>query len=266
MNPRPIIGVTGPHTGGLAAWWSCRLAIGFCGGRARRITVSSPADIQSIDGLIIGGGADVSPSLYTDEPDENEAVWREFRWKNLVSAIVFAPFFLVLRLLLSTKNPRTIDQMRDTLEKELIQQALARDIPLLGICRGAQLINVVCGGTLLRDISSMYEEVPRLRTILPRKRVQLAGGSKLAACTGTNVLLVNALHDQAIDHAGEEILVCAREESGIVQAIEHSKKTFTIGVQWHPEYLVYRRDQRALFCALVDATRKTIKEKTCKTG
>ena len=255
---RPRIGVTGPDRGGLAAWWFTASAVRIAGGRPVRIRPNRPRGIDGLGGLIIGGGADVSPELYgqtrkvalDDLKDRGLSGW----WR--LSGIVLFPLLFVVRRLLTTKRGG-LNQARDELEKPLIRQAMERKLPLLGICRGMQLINVAAGGSLHQSLEGFYEEYPAIRSVLPRKRVALAPDSRLAGILQCHDCRVNALHKQAIDLLGDGMRAVAREASDVVQAIEGTRAHWVIGVQWHPEYLPQRAEQRALFRALVQAAAKT---------
>lgn len=249
---RPIIGITGPDQGGTSAWWFTAWAVRRAGGKPLRIRPSRPHPIDSVDGLIIGGGADVSPDLYGAEPLPKLDALKDqgmLGWRRLAGIVLFPLLFLIRRLL--TTKTSGLNHDRDALEKPLIAQALEREIPLLGICRGMQLLNVAAGGSLHQDIEGFYEEHPAIRSVLPRKKIEIEADSRLAAILVTTRLRVNALHSQAIDELGEDLRISAREASGVVQAIEHSTQRFALGVQWHPEYLPQRPEQRALFRQLV---------------
>ena len=251
---RPVVGITGPDRGGLAAWLCAAFAVWRAGGRPLRITPRRPADIRAIQALIVGGGADVDPTLYGEHP-LNPGL-RDLRrrsrslWRFLASLLLF-PVIWVLRRLLSTKQLRKGDPERDALEMRLLEDALARGMPILGICRGAQLLNVACGGCLHQDLSDFYNESPNLWTIWPQKLVHLEPDSKLARVMGCTRCRVNSLHRQAIREAGEEIRIVARESNGVIQAIEHCGDAWVLGVQWHPEYLPQRRAQQMLFRQLI---------------
>ncbi len=255
MRPkRPRIGVTGPDKGGLAAWLFTRHAVRRAGGKPIRIRPGKPRSIDELDGLIIGGGADVSPNLYGQEsmPKIEQLKDRGMSgWRRLAGIIMF-PLLAALRRVLTTKTTG-LNHARDELEKRLISEALERDLPVFGICRGMQLINVVAGGSLHQNIESFYEEHPAIRSVLPRKQVEVESDSLLARALGRASAQVNALHDQAIDRLGEHMNVCAREPNGVIQAIEHGRLPFLLGVQWHPEYLPQRPEQRALFRAVIRA-------------
>lgn len=253
-RPRPVIGVTGPDHGGLAAWLFTAYAVWRCGGRPVRIRPGKPRGIEILSGLIIGGGADVDPQMYgADSQAEPKLPQdRSLRgWQRVLGAVLF-PLVLFIRRLLMTKHG-DFNLARDALEKRLIMAAHDRELPLLGICRGMQLLNVASGGTLHQNLKGFYEEHPEIRSVFPRKRVQIEAGSHLAAILGLSSARVNALHSQAIDQTGSGWRACARESSGVIQAIEYTGFGFALGVQWHPEYMPQRPDQRALFKALVSA-------------
>ncbi len=251
---RPRIGITGPDRGGLAAWWFSARAVRRAGGRAVRIRPGRPHSGRGLCGLIIGGGADVTPSLYgqtrslplRELTDRGVADWRRF-----LGILLFPLLWLLRRLL--TKKKGGLDPARDALETNLIEHALAENKPMLGICRGMQLINVVCGGSLHQSLEGFYDEYPHIRSVLPRKRVLLAPGSRLQRILGSGECRVNALHRQAIDTVGEGLVAVAREPSGVIQGYEAEDRRWLIGVQWHPEYLPQRASQHALFASLVEA-------------
>ncbi len=257
---RPVIGVTGPDHGGLAAWWFTRLAVWRAGGRALRVTPQRPCHVQELDGLIIGGGADVAPDLYGAElmrPPEimaEEITRGETGWFRRGLALLAFPLMLLIRRILTTRNPG-LNTNRDELEQSLLRAALDSDLPILGICRGAQLINVTLGGTLHQHLTGFYQESPNIRSLLPRKTIHVEPDSRLAGILGCVTCGINALHDQAVDQLGETVRVTAREPNGVIQAVEETSKPFVVGVQWHPEYLPHHRRQQRLFRALVQAAR-----------
>jgi len=251
---RPRIGITGPDRGGAAAWLFSALAVWRAGGRPLRIRPSHSRSIDRLDGLIIGGGADISPALYGEHrhlPMRELSDPGAFGWRRALGFVLF-PLLWLMRWLL-TKERGGLDPARDELEQTLIGQALERQLPMLGICRGMQLINVALGGTLHQSLEGFYDEYPAIRSVLPRKRVVLEAGSRLQRILGAGEALVNALHRQAIDRLGEGLSAVARESNNVLQGYEASGDRWLIGVQWHPEYLPQRTDQRALFEALVEA-------------
>jgi putative glutamine amidotransferase len=216
---RPVIGVTTSNRSGWRIFPLVALNIWLAGGRAVRWGAGRAADVKAVDGVIIGGGDDISPDLYGG------------------------------RLITSAR----LDPDRDTLERALVDDALAHGRPVLGICRGSQMLNVALGGTLHQDAYGVYGDSRFLRTILPRKTVLIEQGTRLADLSGTSPMRVNALHTQAVDTLGADLRVAARDDGGMVQAIERLTDPFAIGVQWHPEHLFYAHRQRALFRALVRA-------------
>jgi putative glutamine amidotransferase len=252
---KPLIGVTGPDRGGLAAWYFTRYAIWRAGGRSRHITPSRPSSIAGLDGLIIGGGADVDPGLYGEERehflDQIHQKNRSITW--YLTRLIFFPLLYLIRWLFSTKSFSRTDPSRDELENRLLDEAHQRKMPILGICRGAQLINVFLGGSLHQNIVDFYVETPQVRTVLPKVEVDIEAGSRLAAILGLQRCTVNALHRQAVDTLGRELAVVAREPNGVIQAIEHRHYPYLLGVQWHPEYLPQQAEQLAIFRALVAA-------------
>jgi putative glutamine amidotransferase len=258
MSERPRIGVTGPDEGGRVAFLLAAAAIRRAGGRARRVSPISPCSVEALDGLVLGGGADIDPALYGRPSIPVRAVYEATkrsvgRLQTPLASIVLAPAIFFARKVFEA-HVGGADAARDALETKLLEGALRRGIPVLGICRGAQLMNVVAGGTLHSDVGEFYVETPQIRTVLPRKRVRVATGSLLARILGEECL-VNALHHQAIDDLAPDYAVVARETNGIVQAIEDRVHRFRIGVQWHPEYMPQDPRQRSLFRAFVDAAR-----------
>jgi putative glutamine amidotransferase len=253
-----VIGVTGPNHGGEAAWLFTRIGVFLAGGHAVRITPRRPHSIEHLDGLIIGGGADVNPTLYGQDLTpivQKEKHPEQTLTEYLLGWILF-PLTFLLRKLAGQSADRGGDAARDALEMTLIDGAVRRSLPILGICRGNQLLNVYFGGSLHQHLDGFYVEDPETRTILPRKRVLVTSGTHLAIglacdpCTD-GAVRVNALHRQAIHSLGHGLRAAARDRNGIVQAVEHETLPFVLGVQWHPEYLPQVRGQRRLFQALV---------------
>jgi putative glutamine amidotransferase len=263
---KPNIGVTGPDKGGTAAWWFTKLALFLQGGRAIRIQPQKGIPDEDIHGLIIGGGADINPERYGSAEggnlfrgDENVSGLHKFLVR--VATVFFFPIIYLTRKLLSTKVHR-IDDKRDDLELDLLERALEKRIPVLGICRGVQLINIYFGGTLYNDIGAFYSEVPRIHSVWPKKRICIERQSSLYQILGYRKGWVNALHHQAVDTLGEGLKVVAREDNGIIQAIEHKNEDFVLGVQWHPEYMPQIPSQRLIFEALVEKARESINSNT----
>ncbi|MCA1772988.1 MAG: type 1 glutamine amidotransferase [Halomonas sp.] len=218
---RPLIGITTSDAKSQLAWCFDWFAVWRHGGRPLRLSPSRPMP-DDLDGLIIGGGDDIEASLYGGEVQ------------------------LDVRL----------DPARDELELKLLEHFIPRGTPVLGICRGAQLINIHLGGTLDPDIYTTHEGLKRRRTVLPRKTVDIVGASQLHRLLGVTWCRVNSLHHQAVNRAGKGIDIVARDRDGLVQGIESRDHDFLLGVQWHPEWLIFNRPQQRLIRALVAAAER----------
>ncbi len=146
---------------------------------------------------------------------------------------------------------------RTASEWALCEAALAGRIPLLGVCGGMQLLNVVCGGSLHQDLAqdvgiSGHEQPPP--GDVPHHRLEIAPGTLLGRLVGPEPLSVNSSHHQAVRTPGAGVLVTARAPDGVVEAIELPDLPFAVGVQWHPERLAASEPrQLALFRGLVQA-------------
>jgi putative glutamine amidotransferase len=223
MPPRPLIGVTMATRGEAAsfacAWASLRLS----GARPVAITAESPGDSLLLDGLFLGGGADVHPALFQTAP----------------------------------KAGYPYDPAREAVELAWLRRARDADLPTLGVCRGAQLMNVAAGGDLHMDVAEAYRQTRYPRTWIEqlyfRKPIRIEPRSRLAAIVGEAELRVNSIHKQGIGALGDGLTVSAREGSGAIQAIEDPGRRFWLGVQFHPEFLFYRARFRRVFAAFVDA-------------
>jgi putative glutamine amidotransferase len=180
-----------------------------------------------LDGLVLSGGGDLDPAHFG------------------------AP-----------RHPRLgrVDARRDAFELALVRAALERDLPLLAICRGQQLLNVARGGTLLQDIPSELEGAGEHDGKRPRSRcshdVQLLPHSRLRSILGRDTLAVNSFHHQAVDRLGDGVHVSARcPADGVIEAVEMPSQRFVVGVQWHPELMPHSSVQMSFFRALVTACR-----------
>ncbi len=169
--------------------------------------------------------------------------------RRVLSRLV-APLLFLFRALFSLTQSG-VERERDDFEQQCLERALRERLPILGICRGAQFLNIYFGGTLIDDLSSFYGEVDHSSTLLPKTRVEIDPRSYLAAVLGITKIGVNSLHKQAVDQLGQGVRVTARSTNGVVQAVEIESMPQVMGVQWHPEYLPASRLQQRLFQALV---------------
>lgn len=181
--------------------------------------------LENVDGLLLTGGADVGPDTYGEE--------------KLPLCGETAP-------------------KRDRQEFYLCKKALEKDLPILAICRGHQVLNCALGGKLYQDIENQYgPELKHPRYEVPRDQVHfvtLEKDSLIHQITGKEQLHVNSRHHQAIKQLGEGLKVTARAEDGLIEGVEMPGKKFVLGVQWHPESLSdYVPDAQALFNAFVKA-------------
>ncbi|MDX1680195.1 MAG: gamma-glutamyl-gamma-aminobutyrate hydrolase family protein [Akkermansiaceae bacterium] len=230
-RPRPLIGVTGPQTGGRVLWLFTRLAIRLAGGRARRLVAGGDLALAACDGFVISGGADINPELYGEA-----ALAKKLQY----------------------------DLERDALEQKVIRHATKEGKPLFGICRGMQILNVTLGGSLYQEAKDILEDFLPSRSLISkfigRRSVTIEADSQLFRILGGySQYNINSIHHQAVNRVAEGLVVVAREENGIVQAIEPrnaENKPWLIGVQWHPELMLHAHSARSLFRSLVDASRE----------
>ena len=224
----PVIGVS------LDTAWHSRLgitsstyatALARVGGRTLEIRpgeMGAEEILDRIDGLLLTGGGDVDPALYGgDEP-------------------------VIL-----------VDRARDELEIALVRGAVERGMPVLGICRGIQLVAVAFGGTLrtTRDTASI-DDVHGIRLDSLRAHdVEIAEGSALARMHGAGTKRVNSFHGQVVSDPGA-LRISARAADGVVEALEHPDHPFLVALQWHPEILsMERTEELVVFEELVRLAR-----------
>ncbi len=169
-----------------------------------------PGLLDRMDGLVLSGGGDIDPLLYGETPDPT----------------VYG-----------------VRRDRDSFEAALIRQADALRIPVLAICRGMQLINVLRGGTLLQQIPGHWQDNPAAR---PSHSIDVRTGSALSqAAGGAGAIEVNSYHHQALDALGRGLTVTATCGE-VIEAVE-DRDTDLVAVQWHPEHMIVTAHQRALF-------------------
>lgn len=225
---RPLIGVTGPDRRGWALRRFTHFAVRRAGGHAIAISPGWPADRDRLDGLVVAGGTDIDPALYGQA--------------NVAA--------------------RRLDPARDQLETELIRWAISAGKPLLGICRGMQLLTVALGGTLHQQASAAYPGFKPItglyRQMTLRRPVHVIKKGWVSSLLGTGrkVHLVNSLHRQAVAELAPELEAVGIDEHGMIQAIELvDKESFAVGLQWHPELMPHSSVQMSFFRALVRACR-----------
>lgn len=138
---------------------------------------------------------------------------------------------------------KNFDIERDRAEIQITKMALEKDIPVLGICRGMQLLNVVKGGSICQDIESSFPDALRHTSDWWSKErvfhpVDILPGTILSSLTNTNRTMVNGNHHQCVNLLGDDIVPSAVAPDGVVEAIECSPKHYVLGIQWHPEWLL----------------------------
>ena len=183
------------------------------------------AVLNRVDGLIFTGGGDLEPACYGEArlPECGES-----------------------------------DPVRDRMEWYLMARALEKDVPILAICRGLQVLNCLLGGTLYQDLPSQLPgQVIHPQYDLPRDAVhtlQVAEGGLLSRITGQTELGVNSRHHQGIKKLAAGLRPCAAAADGLIEAAELPGKRFVLGVQWHPESISEKHpEQQALFNAFTEA-------------
>jgi putative glutamine amidotransferase len=230
MAHRPLIGLTldREEAGGYSRWpwYALRVNYAEAVAEAGGVPVALPlleetaeALIGRLDGLIITGGAfDIDPALY-GEGETHPAV--------------------------SLKTART------RAERALLAQALARDLPVLGICGGEQLLAVALGGTLIQHIPDAIPEALPHEGHEPGHEVRLIPGTLLARIAGVETMRVNSSHHQAVRTPGRAVINAVAPD-GVIEGIEDPQRRFCLGVQWHPEFFTDPSDRR-IFEAFIAA-------------
>jgi putative glutamine amidotransferase len=173
--------------------------------------------LDRLDGLCLSGGPDLHPSAYGAAPEPE----------------------------LGPTEPEA-----DAFEIALARRARARGMPVLGVCRGMQVMNVAAGGTLRQHVPGHRQTAPGDRTV---HRVHVAAGTRLGRLLGRRAVDVNSFHHQAPDRLGRDLRIAALSTDGFVEGLEDPRAPFHVGVQWHAECLVGRPEHRALFEGLVRA-------------
>jgi putative glutamine amidotransferase len=200
-------------------------AVVDAGGASVVLAVQDPALAaplaDRLDALVLSGGGDVAPERYG-----------------------------------ATRHPAVagVHEGRDAWEVALIDAARERQLPILAICRGLQILNVALGGTLIQHLPEHHGGDPHLvpgRFGAAAHHVAVVAGTRLAKVLDADVVDVNTLHHQALDRVAAELVVSARDQHGLVEAAEHPDEAI-LGVQWHPELIVRASPHDRLFRWVVD--------------
>ncbi|WP_339753631.1 type 1 glutamine amidotransferase [uncultured Marinobacter sp.] len=219
--PGLTIGISGPARKSLAHRL-ISLGLRLHGARTYYIRPGSRVDVSLLDGLVLSGGTHVHPERYGQEPQ------------------VTARY----------------DRKRDTTDQALLEQAEEIGIPVLGICRGAQFINVFHNGSLCQNVTPLRVNTRHRPLLLPLQTVRLVEPSRLRRMMDSPVIGANRIHSQAIKRLGCNLRVTAVDNDLFVQAIENTRGQWLMGIQWHPEYLLYHSGHRRIFRNFVDAARR----------
>jgi putative glutamine amidotransferase len=231
MAASPVIGITTYVADARWGPWEQRAAlvplayveaVGRAGGRPVLLPPAAqavPETLGAVAGLILCGGPDLDPAVYGQE-----------------------------------RIPATahLSPERDGPELALVRAALERDVPLLGICRGMQVLNVACGGTLHQHLPDVVGHDGHATTPghLDAHAVQIAPDTRIGSILGSQATVMSG-HHQGIDRVGEGLIVSARSPDGAIEAVENPDLRFALGVLWHPEQGADGR----LFDALIAAAR-----------
>lgn len=236
---KPIIGFTLDYEEGSPTayskypWYALRDNYTGSVARAGGAPVALPHEVEQVEaylammsGLVItGGNFDVPPEMYGDHSIHEKV----------------------------TTKPR-----RSQFEWAITKGALERSMPILGICGGEQLLNVILGGTLIQHIpdsvpNSLAHEQPNPRHEAGHE-IAIVANTLLYKIVGSATLAVNSAHHQAVGKAAEGVVVNARAADGVIEGIEYPAHPFCLGVQWHPEFSITKADDR-IFTAFIEAAR-----------
>lgn len=223
---RPIIGITGNYDYDTDYYCLKKHYVDSINRAGGLGIILPPADDENIlnhyinicNGFLFSGGGDMDPHYWGEMPE-----WR-----------------------LGEINP-----LRDSFEYKLAQKILGSSLPVLGICRGCQVLNVAMGGTLIQDINTKLAHNQKAPRDYATHAIVIEANSKLAKILKTNTIRVNSFHHQAVKKLGQGLKVSAIAPDGIIEAVESKDHPFVIGVQWHPECL-HDKYSYYLFRALVE--------------
>lgn len=187
------------------------------------------AQIEKIDALLLTGGNDIEPALFNEEPHQQLG---------------------------------EIEPGRDEYESGLIEHALEKGIPVLGICRGAQILNIQQGGTMYQDIYDQIDGTVNQHTQNAARdylahTVNIEDGSLLHRIVGEKTIKTNTFHHQANKGVPDHFIISATSPDGVIEAVESTAHDFVLGLQWHPEGTYFNDGpSKKIFHALVEAAQK----------
>ena len=214
MARKPLIGICLPDKGNFFAYLFIKLNLivqnAFC---IRLRPSKNNVKLEKLDGIILSGGSDIDPTLYGAHKNAHNT---------------------------------PLDKKRDAFELEVLDFAYNNQLPILGICRGAQLINIYFEGNLHAKILDLDEYLIHKNSIFPIKQAEIKKNSSLHRTVKEDSIIVNSIHNQAIDEVGDDLEVSATHES-IIESVEKKDYPFLLAVQWHPEYLIYLKEHRRIF-------------------
>ena len=184
--------------------------------------------LNAIDGLLLTGGEDIDPALYNEEPRPDLS---------------------------------RLDTDKDRLEMWIIKSAVGQNMPIFGICRGVQMLNVVMGGSLYQDVKQFSPDVLKHYQQAPRYHathdILVERGSRLFDIVDSEIVRVNSFHHQAIKDLAPGLVITARARDSIIEGIESWDYDFLLGIQCHPEGMWdYHPQMAALFATFVNAAQK----------
>ena len=187
--------------------------------------------LNLIDGLIItGGDFDVDPRIYGEKKKSNKV---------------------------------SIKQERTEFEFVITEKAIKLNLPILGICGGQQLLNVVAGGTLIQHIPDEIKTKINHEQVNPRDEashlVTIFRDTQLHKITQVNQMYVNSAHHQAVKKLGSGFIVNCETDDGIIEGIENPELDYCLGIQWHPEFLIDEKDIE-IFKGLIESSKKIEKQ------
>ena len=212
QNQRPLIGLS-TYAADLQGRYTLpheyELAVTRAGGLAillPPVEYLIPQALDRLDGLVLTGGGDISPALYGGNAEHPELYGQS--------------------------------EVRDRFDLALINAALPRQIPLLAICRGMQMLNIAYGGNLHVHLPEVFGDAIAHRSQIPgplQHQVSIHPKSRLSDILGTGSMEIASWHHQAIDHVGKGLQIAATADDGLIEALEIPEHRWCVAVQWHPE-------------------------------